>query len=68
MKLVDGFKMGAMSTYAGSSAKGRGKVALYNSVSVSKSLTMPSLHPQAMMLPPQLMDDAPVTCMTVYDE
>jgi hypothetical protein len=65
MKLVDGFKMGAMSTYAGSSAKGRGKVALYNSVSVSKSLTIPSLHPHAMMLPRQLMDDAPVTCTTV---
>ena len=34
---------------------------MYNKVSVSKSLTMPSLQPQAMRLLQQLMDDAPVT-------
>jgi hypothetical protein len=54
------------SMYSESSAKGRGSVALYNSVSVSKSLTMPSLQPQAIVLLQQLMEDAPVTLTSTH--
>ena len=52
--------------YVGSSAKGRGSVALYSSVSVSNSLTIPSLHPHAMMSRLQAMDDAPETLTSTH--
>jgi hypothetical protein len=45
----------------GSSEKGRGSVALYNSDSVSNILTIPSLQPQAMRPVLTLMEDAPDT-------
>jgi len=60
--LTSGCLLFIASMYAASSAKGRGSVALYNRESVSKSRTIPSLHPQATMSRLHDMEDAPDTC------